>query len=42
MSDKRKTGENVGPLWKKTGYLVPWDVTESHKDRGWNGPLGII
>ncbi|GAB0180284.1 hypothetical protein GRJ2_000493700 [Grus japonensis] len=26
VSDKRKTRENVGPLWKETGDLVTWDM----------------
>jgi len=26
VNDKRKTRENVGPLWKETGDLVTWDM----------------
>jgi len=28
VSDKRKTRENVGPLWKEMGDLVTWEYTE--------------
>ncbi|GAB0176214.1 hypothetical protein GRJ2_000086600 [Grus japonensis] len=29
ISDKRKTRENVGPLWKETGDLVTWDMEKA-------------
>ncbi|GAB0183606.1 mitochondrial enolase superfamily member 1 [Grus japonensis] len=35
VSDKRKMGENVGPLWKETRDLVTWDMEKAEvlKDR---------
>jgi len=34
VSDKRKTRENVGLLWKEMGDLVTWDIekAEVHND----------
>ncbi|GAB0202862.1 hypothetical protein GRJ2_002751800 [Grus japonensis] len=29
VSDKRKTRENVGPLWKETGDLVTWGMEKA-------------
>ena len=29
MSDKTRTRENVGPLWKETGALVTWDMEKA-------------
>jgi len=29
VSDKIKTGENIGPLWKETGDLVNWDLEKA-------------
>ncbi|KAK4823706.1 hypothetical protein QYF61_005772 [Mycteria americana] len=29
VGDKRKTRENVGPLWKETGDLVTWDMEKA-------------
>jgi len=29
---KRKTRENVGPLWKKTGNLFTWDMEKVETD----------
>ena len=29
INDKRKTRENVGPLWKETGDLVTWDMEKA-------------
>jgi len=29
VSDKRKTRENVVPLWKETGDLITWDMEKA-------------
>jgi len=29
ISDKRKTRENVGPLWKEMGDLATWDMEKT-------------
>ena len=29
VGDKRKTKENVGPLWKEKGDLVTWDMEKA-------------
>ncbi|PKU41566.1 hypothetical protein llap_8141 [Limosa lapponica baueri] len=29
VSDKRKTRENVGPIWKEMGDLITWDMDKA-------------
>ena len=29
ISDKEKTRENMGPLWKEMGHLVVWDMEKA-------------